>query len=235
MKTIVINEREYFLEELYVRGRTSSARIKDGKIIIRLSRFVALAQRDKVIADFLAWAKKRLQKVSASALKMPTYKNGSIIITHNKNYELRIIVEERAKTSISLEDGLIFLRLPRTTSDVSGKSRFLIEKVIMEDQTPYLHEVVDELNQLFFQAKYKSCRFKRMKVRFGSCSSKGNLNFAFRLLFAPREVFRYVCTHELAHLQEFNHSSRFWDLVEVAMPEYKESEAWLRNNGFLLG
>lgn len=223
------------IEELFVRGRSSSVRVKDGKIVIRLSRFLALSQRDKIVEDFLVWAKKRLSKVSASTFKMPTYEDGSIICTHNKTYEIRIVLEERSKCSVSMEAGLIFLRFPENVRDVEMKVRFLTEKFIMEDQLDYLKEVLDELNQLHFRVKYKSCRFKRMRVRFGSCSSKGNLNFAFRLLFASREVFRYVCVHELCHLKEFNHSAKFWDLVKSAMPNYKESENWLKHNGFLLG
>ena len=74
-----------------------------------------------------------------------------------------------------------------------------------------------------------------MNHRFGSCSSKRNINIAYRLLFAPREVFRYVCLHELAHLKEMNHSKRFWSLVAGAMPDYKGHEKWLRDSGFMLG
>ena len=111
----------------------------------------------------------------------------------------------------------------------------MVEKLIIKDQTNYLENVIDELNQLHFQENYGHVRFKRISSRFGSCSNKGNINIAFRLLFAPKEVFRYVCVHELAHLKEFNHSKRFWNIVREAMPNYKDSEKWLKNNGFLLG
>ncbi len=111
----------------------------------------------------------------------------------------------------------------------------LTEKIIMKDQTPYLIEVINELNQMYFQEKYNNVKFKRTSSRFGSCSSKRNINIAYRLLFAPREIFRYVCVHELAHLKEMNHSKRFWSIVEVAMPEYKNCEKWLKKNGMMLG
>lgn len=234
MKSIIINQREYPIEKLSVLGRTSSARIKDGKIVIRLSRFVHKSKRDKMIEDFLKWAKKRLSKVSLPTFSTPTYADGCTINTHNKTYTIRIFIENRNKTGISMKDGLICICIAGNTPHIKEKIRFLAEKLIMEDQMLYLKEVVDELNELYFKAKYKNCRFKRMKTRFGSCSSRGSLNFAFRLLFAPREVFRYVCVHELAHLAQFNHSKMFWGLVQSAMPEYKEAEKWLRDNGFLL-
>jgi predicted metal-dependent hydrolase len=49
-------------------------------------------------------------------------------------------------------------------------------------------------------------------------------------LFAPKDVFDYICIHELAHLVEQNHSDKFWALVEKAMPDYMEKEKWLKEN-----
>lgn len=64
-------------------------------------------------------------------------------------------------------------------------------------------------------------RITSAKTRWGSCSAKGGLNFSWRLLCAPPEAMDYVVVHELAHLIEFNHSSRFWAIVEGILPDYK--------------
>lgn len=69
------------------------------------------------------------------------------------------------------------------------------------------------------------------KTRWGSCSSKGNLNFNWRLVLAPVPVLDYVVVHELAHRREMNHSSRFWDIVEEMMPDYQIHRRWLREHG----
>ena len=68
---------------------------------------------------------------------------------------------------------------------------------------------------------------REQKTRWGSCSSKGNLNFNWKLIMAPPQVLDYVVIHELCHLKEFNHSPRFWALVEAQMPEYKSWKKWL--------
>ena len=75
---------------------------------------------------------------------------------------------------------------------------------------------------------------KDTRTRWGSCSSKGNLNFSWRLVMAPLEVLDYVVAHEVAHLREMNHSSRFWTHVETLCPLYREHRRWLRVNGAML-
>jgi predicted metal-dependent hydrolase len=70
--------------------------------------------------------------------------------------------------------------------------------------------------------------------RWGSCSSRNNLNFALRLVMAPPEVIDYVILHELAHLKERNHSKRFWTLVEQICPAYRAQRDWLSANGRLM-
>lgn len=67
------------------------------------------------------------------------------------------------------------------------------------------------------------------KTRWGSCSSKGTINFSWRLIMAGDSVIDYVVVHELAHLLEMNHSARFWAVVERALPDYQRRKAMLRD------
>lgn len=69
------------------------------------------------------------------------------------------------------------------------------------------------------------------KTRWGSCSSKGNLNFNWRLILMPEEILDYVVVHELAHLKEMNHSQTFWAVVERTLPDYKVRRKWLKEHG----
>ncbi len=65
------------------------------------------------------------------------------------------------------------------------------------------------------------------KSRWGSCSSRGNLSFSWRLIFAPEEVVHYVVAHEVAHLVEMNHGPRFWRLVDTLAPGNARHRLWL--------
>ena len=79
--------------------------------------------------------------------------------------------------------------------------------------------------------RYGRITIRLQKTRWGSCSSKGNLNFNCLLMCTPREVQDYIIVHELCHRVEMNHSPRFWELVETYMPDYKNSEKWLKTEG----
>ena len=78
---------------------------------------------------------------------------------------------------------------------------------------------------------YNRITVRDQKTRWGSCSGEGNLNFNWRLIFAPAGVLDYVVVHELAHRKEMNHSPRFWKVVEDTMPEYRKYQKWLKENG----
>ncbi|MCL4767565.1 MAG: M48 family metallopeptidase [Hyphomicrobiaceae bacterium] len=67
--------------------------------------------------------------------------------------------------------------------------------------------------------------------RWGSCSTTRMLSFSWRLVIAPPLILDYVAAHEVAHLAEMNHSSRFWGLVRKTMPRMDEAKRWLQIYG----
>lgn len=84
------------------------------------------------------------------------------------------------------------------------------------------------------KVSYGRITIRCQKTRWGSCSSKGNLNFNCLLMLAPWEVLDYVIVHELCHRKEMNHFPEFWSEVEHIIPDYKKQKKWLRENGMSL-
>ena len=78
---------------------------------------------------------------------------------------------------------------------------------------------------------YNKITIKNLVSRWGSCSTKGNLNFNCLLMLTPDYVIDYIVVHELCHLREMNHSEKFWTEVEKIMPDYQRAELWLKQNG----
>ena len=78
---------------------------------------------------------------------------------------------------------------------------------------------------------YGRISIRGQKTRWGSCSSKGNLNYNYLLVLCPDEVAEYVVIHELCHRIHMNHSKRFWEKIEEFCPNYRQARKWLKQNG----
>ena len=78
---------------------------------------------------------------------------------------------------------------------------------------------------------YNRIAIKAQRSRWGSCSTKKNLNFNCLLMLCPEEIQDYVVVHELSHLKEMNHSPAFWAEVGKILPDYKKRRRWLRSQG----
>ncbi len=104
------------------------------------------------------------------------------------------------------------------TNWLKSQARTYVQKFVVEQQA--LHGF-----------NFNEIRIKDTRSRWGSCSSKNNLNFNWRLILAPEKVLNYVVVHETAHLLHLDHSENFWNTVSSRCPEYKSHKAWLKANG----
>lgn len=84
------------------------------------------------------------------------------------------------------------------------------------------------------KVRYNSIHLSGAKHRWGSCHPNGKLRFNWRLVMAPKEIIDYVVVHELAHLVEPNHSSRFWAVVDKVSKDRREAKKWLKDNQSLI-
>lgn len=173
--------------------------------------------------------------------------------------EYEVIYSNRKTLCIQIEkDGRVVVRAParcpkreieafllKKQGWIAGKVAEARNRPAPRRGIPFLAGEREELKQrararileraAFFAGRmgvsYNRIVVKEQKTRWGSCSSKGNLNFNWRLILAPEEVLDYVVIHELAHLREMNHSPRFYAAIAQVMPEYGSWRAWLRQNG----
>ena len=113
----------------------------------------------------------------------------------------------------------------------------LENKYTPEELNAILEEAKDRLPRLVVRyakkmnISYEKVFVKAQKTRWGSCSSKGNINLNCLLMKVPSYVRKYVIVHELAHRKEMNHSEHFWKLVANEMSDYQKAVKWLKKNG----
>lgn len=122
----------------------------------------------------------------------------------------------------------IVIFLAESEKESSAKS--LLENFLIETARKYITNKAYKFAK-DFEFSFNKIAIKEQKSRWGSCSSLKNLNFNWRLIFAPTEVIDYVIIHELAHTKQMNHSSKFWNVVYECMPEYNTYRSWLKDNG----
>ena len=77
---------------------------------------------------------------------------------------------------------------------------------------------------------YKGFSIKFYKSRLGACTHTGYLKFNWKIVMFPKEIIDYVIVHELCHLRHFDHSKKFWKLVEIHCSDYKDKIAWIKIN-----
>ena len=111
----------------------------------------------------------------------------------------------------------------RTLSELELSELAERAKIVFKEKVEHFAPIVG--------VTYGRITIRNQKTRWGSCSSKGNLNFNVALMRAPIEVLDYVVVHELCHRLYLNHSREFWSEVGRVIPDYKSREKWLKENG----
>ena len=118
--------------------------------------------------------------------------------------------------------GISAQKVERFTAEELEKLRKLARKRVAERVAYYARILGVTYGRIAIRAQH---------TRWGSCSSKGNLNFNCLLALVPPEVLDYVVVHELCHRKEMNHSTKFWAEVAAVLPDYQQRRKWLKENG----
>ncbi len=156
------------------------------------------------------------------------------LLLHGQHIGFSIHVNKRGKPRLS-EHGLV-LPVLKSHLPLEASAKTKLIKWYKSTAMAQIQQRVDFYSQEMAvpKAKIKTLKVRDYKRRWGSCDAKGVLSFNWRIIMAPPEMLDYVVVHELAHCHEFNHSRRFWSIVEQQLPDWKQRSTWFQTNGGML-
>jgi predicted metal-dependent hydrolase len=162
----------------------------------------------------------------ARRMSIAVHRDGSVVAVQPARLGLDrflILLQERfswiERTLKKFNGKTPLILLPHSASERARLSRSA--RQIIQDRLIHFNQ--------FYKFEYKRISIRNQKTRWGSCSSRGNLNFNYRIALLPPELQDYLVVHELCHLKEFNHSKNFWNLVGQQILYYKQLDKALKN------
>ena len=158
-------------------------------------------------------------------LSLHIRRDGSIVVKAPESIEyINCFINRKQNWIQNTQKKILTMKANSQTIELSSKEEALYKMKAKE----YL-QLKCQLFSRIMGIQYGTIKINGARTRWGSCNSKGDINFSYRLIFAPEDLIDYVVVHELAHIKEMNHSANFWAIVEETMPDYKERRKRLRD------
>ena len=225
-----VRDIEYQLLPGKNRKTTDIVIERDGIITVRPPLNLTPEQIDAVVESKRLWIYRNLaqwQELNASKV-VREWVNGETFLYLGRAYRLALVAEQSC--SLRLKAGRFYLH--RRVIEQEGKAG--AEKAFKAYFTDKgKQKFCDRVN--YFAPKVgvqvRGIKIKDLGYRWGSCGTKGVLNFHWVCMMAPLKVIDYIVVHELCHLHHRNHNNAFWNEVDKVMPDYAERKEWLRKNG----
>jgi len=163
----------------------------------------------------------------AKRMRLAVYCDGSVVVTSPLGIDLSLIEKFIADKKQWVWDKIQFFK------SVDSKAiRTFSHKDYLENKGKALALVEERVKfyNKIYEFSFNKIFIKNQKTRWGSCSYKQNLNLNYKIVFLPEKYQDYIIVHEMCHLKEFNHSKKFWALVEKALPNYLDIKKELHNH-----
>jgi predicted metal-dependent hydrolase len=182
----------------------------------------------EIVESNKEWILRSFLKVPAK--NMFDFIHGGTLPFMGKNYPIEMLDDEKmvhVRVKFDENKFLITYNQTHTYNDFMEGLKKLYRKIAKK----YIDPIFDEL---CFKTKLypENINYRFAKRQWGSCSYKNDISINYMLLQFSKKTIEYVVLHELCHLEEKNHSKRFYNLVSLYMPEYKIEEEKLRKRDF---
>lgn len=151
------------------------------------------------------------------------FQDGEPFLLQGERYTLRIRPGLPLRAEPNPDTHEFWITLPPPASDPYIIRSLLLQSLQQLAKPIFLKLVNDSLQRAaaFHFPPATKLTIRATKSRWGSCSSQGHIMLNLYLIQAPPECIELVVMHELCHLREHNHSSRFYALLSQLLPNWK--------------
>jgi len=195
----------------------------DATLIVRAPELVTMEVIHKVIAKEEQWIRKKQEYIRHHLRRPPAkeFVNGEGFLFMGHDFKLHII--DNQKSPLYFDNAFYLSRkyLPVAKEIFTNWYKAQAKEKIAERVHWYAAKA---------GLKFEQINITNARKRWGSCSHNGNLSFSWRLIMVPLQAIDYVVVHELAHLEERNHSNQFWNKVKVMLTNYEKYREWFKEN-----
>jgi len=213
------------------RRKTADIRVEDGAVSVVVPTDTPLEKIDQLLTAKRRWIK---EKITLHREMLPVsskqYVSGEAFSYLGRNYRLKVIKGPFAP--VRLLQGRLMVTAPQGTEQPHIVRNALVRWYKRQAELKLKEKVTRFAPMVGVEPA--GVGIKTFKSRWGSCSSKGKLEFNWQIMMAPNQMVDYVVIHELCHLIHHNHSAEFWKEVARVLPEYQECREWLRLNAVKL-
>lgn len=223
-------EIEYEVRVLPRAKRLTLSIQKNGKVRVTVPRLTPRFFIDQFVKKSEPWILETQQK---KAQKTAEFVSETSLMLFGKTYAIEVkSTPSASKIALQGTSLQILLHNAPAKSLTFDPEHFppVLTRFFQQTATHYITQRTATLAEKM-KVSYISLQFKTMKTRWGSCSSRGNLNFNWKLVHFPPNIIDSVIVHELAHRTHMNHSVQFWNTVEKYDPEYRIHRGWLKRQG----
>ncbi len=210
------------------RKRSASIRLLGDLVKVSVPMTLSDSRIRDLVTKRTPWIKNKLREQSDRPTIPPReYVSGETVTYLGKNYRLKVLIGDQP--SIKLKRGYVEATVNKTEIDPKNTIRSLLERWYRSHAEKRLGEKTVRLASVI-GVNPASVTVKNYKSRWGSCSTKGDISYNWRIILAPHSIVDYVVVHELCHMLEHNHSSKYWKHVERHVPNWRECREWLKHN-----
>jgi predicted metal-dependent hydrolase len=205
-------------------------------LIVRSPKDTAEAKIKEVLKKKTSWILSKLKEMDKikPAPKEKEFMTGEKLTYLGRRYRLEVSEADISKVEVKLYQGKFMINYPEILNEDDKQRREEIKDALIEWYREHAKEKIKERVEKYktkLDVEPNNVVVKKQKKRWGSCSSKGNLNFNWKIIMAPMSIVDYLVVHELTHLIHDNHSRDFWNIVGAIIPEVKDKREWLKING----